>query len=87
MSKPTTNKRSPTNGFDRQTMEDRIKNFKRYKPEGDWRRIDSKLISMTVLYQKWTHKASQKTAEVKHICPWGMRDYVTKLLLDDKNKK
>lgn len=81
-----TNKRAPTNGFDRTTIEERLKNFNRYKPEGNWRDVEKKTIVMTVLIQTWEHKKTGKTADVKQICPWGMRDRISKLLSEEKCK-
>ena len=82
-----TNKRAPTNGFDSTTIDDRLKNFSRFKTEGDWRHVERKKLVMTVLIQKWTHTPIGKTAEMKQICPWGMREHISKLLSEEKCKK
>ena len=42
---------------------------------------------MTVLIQKWAHTPSGKTAEMKQVCPWGMREHISKLLSEEKCKK
>ena len=73
-----TNKRAPTNGFDSTTIDDR------FKTEGDWRHAERKKLVMSVLIRTWTHTPSGKTAEMKQICLWGMREHISKLLSEEK---
>ena len=75
-----TNKRAPTNGFDSTTIDDRLKNFSRFKTEGDQRHVEREKLVMTILIQKFAHPPSGKTAEMKQICQWGMREHISKLL-------
>ena len=49
--------------------------------------LKEKKLVMAVLIQKWTHTPSGKTAEMKQICPWGMREHISKLLSEEKCKK
>ena len=87
MSLKKTNKRAPTNGFDSTTIDDRLKNFSRFETERDWRHAERKKLVMTVLIQKWTHIPRGKTAEMRQICQWGMREHISKLLSEEKCKK
>ena len=75
-----TNKRAPTNGFDSTTIDDRLKNFSRFKTEGDQRHVEREKLVMTILIQKFAHPPSGKTAEMKQICQWAMREHISKLL-------
>ena len=75
-----THKRAPTNGFDSTTIDDRLKNFSRFKTEGDQRHVEREKLVMTILIQKFTHPPSGKTAEMKQICQWGMHEHISKLL-------
>ena len=75
-----TNKRAPTNGFDSTTIDDRLKNFSRFKTEGDQRHVEREKLVMTILIQKFANPPSGKTAEMKQICQWGMREHISKLL-------
>ena len=61
--------------------------MKCYLPAGDWHWIDkaSNKVAMTYLLQNWDY-SGEILGNVKHICPWGMKDTMTFLLSDKKCK-
>ena len=73
-----TNKRNVTDGFSPETIEARLKNMRKYG--ASWRKIEQRKVVMTVISQTWTH-TSGVTESVRHICPWGMRETVSKFYL------
>ena len=76
----SSHKHSPLTGFDATTMEDRLSKFKRFKPEGDWRRNDRISVIMTVLCQTWCYDGNEKLVIINHICPWGMKLYYSSVV-------
>ena len=70
------NKRNPTDGFSVQTMDERIKKMKKYGEE--WRKLIQRKVVMTTVTQTWT-RTSGVSETVKHICPWGIRETISKL--------
>ena len=79
----TTNKRNPYDGFDKTSMPNRISLNNRYS--ASWRRVEQRKLVATTIHQTFTH-ISGKHCTLEHLCPWGMREYMTKLLLHDKCK-
>ena len=47
--------------------------------------MDKKTIVATTLLQSWKH-VSGKTVTMKHFCPWGMKEFQSRLLLANKCK-
>ena len=80
-----TNKHAPLNGFDSTTMEKRLASFKRYLPEGDWRRDERLSLVMTVIVQTWQYNG--RTFRRRTVCPWGMKLVMQKLLFAEKCKR
>ena len=78
-----TNKRAPTNIFSQENMTNKLANIKKYGAA--WRRVDTKKMVMTVLHQEFQH-TSGEACVIKHLCPWGMREFMSKLLKDDRCK-
>ena len=67
--KKETDKKSPTTGFDVETIEKRIKLFDSYPPPGGWRKYQLVNISMTTLVQAWEHKDNVEVRKtIKIIC-------------------
>ena len=80
-----TNKRNPTDGFSSDTMSDRLDKIKKYS--ADWRRVEQRRVVMTNLVQTFRHIRSDSECNVYHICPWGMREYMTSQLSHDRCKQ
>ena len=70
-------KRADTDGFSHGNMVERLASIKQYS--ADWRCIDKRCVVMTTLLQKFQHSSGSETV-VQHICPWGMKDVITRLL-------
>ena len=78
MSSTSTNKRAETDGFSRANMAERISRFEgKYCVQ--WRKVDTWRVVMTTLLQKFQHTSGVETI-IRHICPWGMKDLMTRLL-------
>ena len=73
----SSNKRAETHGFSRENMPDRLAHIQKHS--ASWRKVDSRKVVMTTLHQIWTHTSGVSTT-VYHICPWGMKDIMTRLL-------
>ena len=56
----------------------RIANWNKYPPSGRWRKIEQVKLKYTYIVQTWYHL--DKEYQRKHICPYGMKTFVTKLL-------
>ena len=52
------NKKAPTHGFDTTTTDDRLKNFSRFKTEGDWRCVENsdEVQCEVIVYVKFVQK-------------------------------
>ena len=61
-------------GFLQKTMDTRLSNINKYW--ATWRKVEQRTVVMTGLTQSWTHTSGEM--EVKHICPWGMQDLMSK---------
>ena len=70
-------KRADTDGFSRGNMVERLASIKRYS--ADWRRVNKRHVVITTLLQKFQHSSGSETV-VQHICPWGMKNVITRLL-------
>ena len=78
MSSTSTNKRAETDGFSRANMAERISRFEG-KYCAQWRKVDTQRVVMTTLLQKFQYTSGVETI-ISHICLWGMKDLVTRLL-------
>ena len=48
-----------------------------------WRLIDYKTMVMTYIHQTFQHTSGAETT-IKHLCPWGMRETLSKLLKEPR---
>ena len=74
-------KRNSVNGYDRESMSKKLQNLRRYG--ADWRKVGSETVVMTVLRQCFSHTSGVETI-IKHLCPWGMREVMTKFLTEKR---
>ena len=79
-----TNKRNPTDGFCKDTMEERVKLIQKYN--SSWRRLEQRKVVVTTLNQTFLHTPTGQEVMISHVCPWGMREYLSALLSHDKCK-
>ena len=64
-----------TIGFNSKNVNDRVKNYMSHQPKGQWRNYqNSCLIPFTYIIQNW--KFGDKSCQVYHFSPWGMREAV-----------
>ena len=65
----------------------RITNWNKNQPSGRWRKVEQIKVKYTYIVQSWSHL--DKHLDRKHVCPYGMKDFVKKLLQQDRstNKK
>ena len=83
---PKNEKRGEVTAFDgirgTETAE-RIKNWNKNQPSGQWRKLEQVKVNYTYIVQTWTHLDKEYTR--KHISPYGMKTFVTKLLEQRRN--
>ena len=82
------NKRGDLTGFDGikgSYTAKRIKNWNQNQPAGRWRKINQRKIRYTYIKQKWTYD-NKASMTIKHICPYGMVKFVTKLMTEERNR-
>ena len=77
--KKVTNQHAPTNGFDSTTKEDILAGFKRYPPEGNWRKTEGLSLVMIVITKTWI--CNDKMFRQRTKCPWKMMLAMQKILL------
>ena len=80
------NAHAKTNGFNKQTMQNRLDRFKGYPPKGDWRRDDRLTLCMTLITQTWEYDGKVLLRRMT-IAPWGMRSAMERLLSEDRCKR
>ena len=77
-------RRAKTNGFCKETIEKRLTAFKKYSgkiPLRSWRKFS---IVMTTIEQYW--KYNDLAIIISHFCPFGMKDFYSRMLSADKCK-
>ena len=79
-------KRPSKFGFNISTMMSRVNSIAKNKTFNDWRRTGKLNISYTYLIQTWHFEITNKTTEIVHFCPWGMREAISKKMLSDNCK-
>lgn len=63
-----TNKRNPANGFDEQSLSERMQRIIKYSVP--WKRVKQRTVAMTTLIQTLKNVSSGKECSISHICPW-----------------
>lgn len=63
----------------------RLKDWNKNQPAGRWRKINQTKIRYTYINQKWTYD-NKTSMTIKHICPFGMVKFVSKLLTEERNR-
>ena len=68
-------KHTTTNGFNSKNVNDSVKNNMSCQPKSQWRNYqNSCLIPLTYIIQNW--KFGDKSCQVYHFSPWGMREAI-----------
>ena len=68
-------KHATTNGFNSKNVNDRVKNYMSRQPKRQWTNYqNSCLIPFTYIIENW--KFGDKSCQVYHFSPWGMREVV-----------
>ena len=76
------NKRSKRKSFCKESIPDRIN--EKNEPQGNWRHYHQINLPYTYIIQSWTYK--DNNLDIKHLCPWGMRETIFKKLSSDHCK-
>ena len=63
-----TNKRNPANGFDEQSLPERMQRIIKYSVP--WKRVKQRTVMMTTMIQTLKNVSSGKECSISHICPW-----------------
>ena len=78
-------KRGIVTGFDGITGKEtakRIKIWQKNQPSGRWRSVKQVRVRYTVINQTWLY--GEKSFSQKYICPFGMVEYMKKLLTEQR---
>ena len=73
-------KRGNKFGFNVSTMMDKVSSINNHKTFQNWRKVGKLTISYTYIIQMWKFDITNKSGEIWHFCPWGMRETISNKL-------